>query len=197
MSRMSTTPDHEPGHAADHAAHDHHAGHDHSGHGSQSLNQLSVSATIHCMTGCLIGDVTGMTIATALGWSNGASIALAVGLAFLFGYALTIRPVLRSGLPLAAAIPVALAADTLSITVMEVVDNAIMLLVPGAMDAGLTSPLFWGALTVALAVAFVVTVPVNRWLIARGKGHAVVHQFHGGDAHALHGAPEVPPAVRR
>ena len=157
---------------------------DHSSHASpqsgQALTRLAVSATLHCLTGCAIGEVLGMVIGTALGWSDLQTIALAVGLAFFFGYALTIRPVLRSGLTLSAAIPIALAADTLSITVMEVVDNAIMLLVPGAMDAGLTSPLFWGALAFALAVAFVVTVPVNRWLIARGKGHAVVHAFHGG-----------------
>ena len=122
-----------------------------------------------------------MVIGTALGWSDLQTIALAVALAFLFGYALTIRPILKSGLALAAAVRVALAADTLSITVMEIVDNAVMLLVPGAMDAGVDSLLFWGALAFALAVAFVVTVPVNRWLISRGKGHAVVHEYHGGD----------------
>jgi hypothetical protein len=145
-----------------------------------SLTKLAVSATLHCLTGCAIGEVLGMVIGTALGWSNFATIVLAVVLAFFFGYALTIRPVLRSGLPLKAAIGVALAADTVSIAVMEIVDNAVMLLVPGAMEAGLTSWLFWGALAFALAVAFVVTVPVNRWLISRGKGHAVVHQYHGG-----------------
>jgi hypothetical protein len=145
-----------------------------------ALTRLAVSATLHCLTGCAIGEVLGMVIGTALGWSDLQTVALAVGLAFVFGYALTVRPVLRSGLPLRAAVRVALAADTLSITVMEVVDNAIMLLVPGAMDAGLVSPLFWGSLALALAVAFVVTVPVNRWLIARGKGHAVVHQLHTG-----------------
>ncbi|MGY1723072.1 DUF4396 domain-containing protein [Blastococcus sp. SYSU DS0533] len=144
----------------------------------RALTRLAVSATLHCLTGCAIGEVLGMVIGTALGWSDGATIALAVGLAFLFGYSLTITPVLRSGLPLRAAVRVALAADTLSILVMEVVDNGIMLLVPGAMEAGLASPLFWGALAVALAVAFVVTVPVNRALIARGRGHAVVHRYH-------------------
>lgn len=155
----------------------------------RALTRLAVSATLHCLTGCAIGEVLGLVIGTALGWSTLQTIALAVGLAFLFGYALTIRPVLRSGLPLSAAIPVALAADTLSITVMEVVDNAVMLLVPGAMHAGLASPLFWGALAFALTVAFVVTVPVNRWLIARGRGHAVVHQLHaGGDRDHAHSA---------
>ena len=167
---------------------------DHSSHATpaegRALTRLAVSATLHCLTGCAIGEVLGMVIGTALGWSDLQTVALAVGLAFLFGYALTIGPVLRSGLPLSAAIPVALAADTLSITVMEVVDNAIMLLVPGAMDAGLDSVLFWGALAFALAVAFVVTVPVNRWLIARGKGHAVVHRYHvpAGESHAGAGA---------
>ncbi|WP_117213430.1 DUF4396 domain-containing protein [Allorhizocola rhizosphaerae] len=143
-----------------------------------SLTRLAVSATLHCLTGCAIGEVLGMVIGTALGWSDLATIALAVALAFLFGYALTIRPVLRSGLPLRQAIRVALAADTVSIAVMEIVDNAIMLAVPGAMEAGLASWLFWGSLAFALAVAFVVTVPVNRWLIGRGRGHAVVHQYH-------------------
>lgn len=156
-------------------------------HGSASLTKLAVSATLHCLTGCAIGEVLGMVIGTALGWSNFATIVLAVVLAFFFGYALTIRPVLRSGLPLKAAIGVALAADTVSIAVMEIVDNAVMLLVPGAMEAGLTSWLFWTALAFALAVAFVVTVPVNRWLISRGKGHAVVHQYHGGhESHEGH-----------
>jgi hypothetical protein len=157
---------------------------DHSQHGTaaegRALTRLAISATLHCLTGCAIGEVLGMIIGTALGWSDLQTVALAVGLAFLFGYAFTIGPVMRGGLALRAAVPVALAADTLSITVMEVVDNAIMLGVPGAMDAGLTSPLFWGALAFALLVAFVVTVPVNRWLIARGKGHAVIHQYHRG-----------------
>ena len=142
------------------------------------LTRLAMSATLHCLTGCAIGEVLGMVIGTALGWSDVQTIVLAVALAFVFGYAFTIGPVMRSGLALRAAIPVALAADTVSITVMEIVDNAVMLLVPGAMDAGLGSWLFWGALAFALAVAFVVTVPVNRWLIARGRGHAAVHRFH-------------------
>ena len=145
---------------------------------SAALTRLAVSATVHCLTGCAIGEVLGMVIGTALGWSDLQTVALAVALAFFFGYALTIRPVLRSGLSLRAAVPVALAADTLSITVMEVVDNGVMLAVPGAMEAGLSSGLFWGSLAFALAVAFVVTVPVNRWLLARGRGHAVVHQHH-------------------
>jgi hypothetical protein len=146
--------------------------------GRRELNRLAVSATVHCLTGCAIGEVLGMVIGTAMGWSDAATVALAVALAFFFGYSLTIAPVLRSGLALRAAVGVALAADTLSIAVMEVVDNAIMLLIPGAMEAGVGSLLFWGSLAVALAIAFVVTVPVNRVLIGRGKGHAVVHQYH-------------------
>lgn len=147
-------------------------------HDPRALTRLAVSATLHCLTGCAIGEVLGMVVGTALGWSDLQTVALAVALAFLFGYALTVRPVLRSGLPLRAAVRVALAADTVSIAVMEVVDNGVMLAVPGAMEAGLASPLFWGSLAVALAVAFVVTVPVNRWLISRGRGHAVVHRYH-------------------
>ncbi|HEV2091882.1 MAG TPA: DUF4396 domain-containing protein [Rubrobacter sp.] len=143
-----------------------------------SLNRVAFSATAHCLTGCAIGEVLGLVIGTALGWSNVATIALAVALAFLFGYSLTMLPLLRSGMALAAVLPVAFAADTLSITVMEIVDNLIMLAVPGAMEAGPTSLLFWGSLAFALAVAFVAAFPVNRYLIARGKGHAVVHQHH-------------------
>ena len=143
-----------------------------------SLNRLAFSATAHCLTGCAIGEVLGMVIGTALGWSDFATIALAVALAFFFGYSLTMLPLLRSGFALATVLPLAFASDTLSITVMEIVDNLIMLAVPGAMDAGLTSPLFWGALAFALAVAFVAAFPLNRYLIARGKGHAVVHRHH-------------------
>ena len=143
-----------------------------------ALTRQAVSATAHCLTGCAIGEVLGMVIGTALGWSNLATIALAVALAFLFGYALTIGPILRASIALSTAIPLTLAADTVSITVMEIVENVIMLVIPGAMESGVTSWLFWGSLAVALAVAFVVTVPVNRWLIARGRGHAVVHQYH-------------------
>ena len=146
----------------------------------QSLNRVALAATAHCLTGCAIGEVLGMVIGTALGWSDWQTIALAVGLAFLFGYGLTALPLLRSGLALSAALPIALAADTVSIAVMEIVDNAVMLLVPGAMEAGLANGLFWGALAFALAVAFAVAFPVNRWLISRGKGHAVVHQYHEG-----------------
>jgi hypothetical protein len=162
---------------SEHAMHEHGPGTTTNGFASVPWS-VAASATLHCLTGCAIGEVLGMVIGTALGWSDGATIVLAVILAFLFGYSLTIAPVLRTGLPLRAALGVAFAADTLSIAVMEIVDNAVILLVPGAMEAGLTSLLFWGSLAFALVVAFVVTVPVNRWLIARGKGHAVVHQYH-------------------
>ena len=135
-------------------------------------------ATAHCLTGCAIGEVLGVVIGTALGWSDAGTIALAIGLAFLFGYGLTSLPLLRRGMALATVIPIALAADTVSIAVMEVVDNAFLLWYPGAMDAGLGDFLFWGSLTLALAIAFVVTVPVNKAMIARGRGHAVVHAHH-------------------
>ncbi len=145
----------------------------------QSLNSVALSATLHCLTGCAIGEVLGVIIGTALGWGNLPTIALAIVLAFFFGYSLTMVPLLRAGLAVAAAVPLALASDTLSIAVMELVDNGVLLLVPGAMEAGLAEPLFWGSLAFALAVAFGAAYPVNRWLIARGKGHAVVHAHHG------------------
>src|SRR5215207_9621451 len=147
-------------------------------HAHQSINRVAFSATVHCLTGCAIGEVLGMVIGTALGFSDLETIALAVVLAFFFGYALTSLPLLRSGMALAAVVPIALASDTISITIMEIVDNAIMLLIPGAMEATLDDPAFWAALAVALAIAAAAAYPVNRWLIARGKGHAVVHQHH-------------------
>ena len=138
----------------------------------------AVSATLHCLTGCAIGEVLGMVIGTSLGWSTLPTVVLSIALAFLFGYSLTMRPVLRAGVTFRRAISVALAADTLSITVMEIVDNGIVVVIPGAMDAGPLSLLFWASLAVAFAVAFVLTVPVNRWLISRGRGHAVMHEYH-------------------
>jgi hypothetical protein len=146
---------------------------------NSSLNRTAFSATLHCLTGCAIGEVLGIVIGTALGWSTVATIALAIVLAFLFGYGLTMLPLLRSGMALGAALPLAFASDTLSITVMEIVDNLIIVVIPGAMDAGLGSLFFWGSLAFALAVAFVAAFPVNRYLISRGKGHAVVHKHHG------------------
>ena len=144
----------------------------------QSLNRVAFSATVHCLTGCAIGEVLGMIIGTALGWSDFQTIALAVALAFFFGYSLTLLPLLRGGVALGAALPIAFAADTISITIMEIVDNAIVLLIPGAMEAGLTNLLFWASLAVALLIAGAVAYPANRWLIARGRGHAVVHAHH-------------------
>jgi hypothetical protein len=147
------------------------------------MRQLAFSATLHCLTGCAIGEVLGMVIGTGLGWDDVPTILLSVVLAFVFGYSLTLRPLLASGLAFAAAARLALAADTLSITVMEIVDNAIMLVIPGAMESGPRSVLFWGSLAVALGIAFVAAFPVNYWLIRRGRGHAVVHQHHGHDGH--------------
>jgi len=162
-----------------------------------ALTSVALSATLHCLTGCAIGEVLGMVIGTALGFSDWGTIALAVALAFLFGYALTSLPLLRSGLALSAVVPIALASDTLSIAIMEVVDNALMLSIPGAMEAGLGDVLFWGALSVALVVAGMFAFPANRWLIARGKGHAVVHEtgIHGGPSPKLVGAIAVAAAL--
>jgi hypothetical protein len=164
--------------ASAHAHHDHHE----MPASGRALTGLAISATLHCLTGCAIGEVAGMAIGTALGFSNFATIVLAVALAFFFGYSLTSLPLLRAGLALGAVVPIALASDTLSIATMEVVDNLIMVTVPGAMHAGLGDLLFWGSLSFALAIAGVVAVPVNRYLIARGKGHAVVPEtgIHGG-----------------
>lgn len=158
----------------DHAMHSGHAG-----HGAQpSPGRLAFSATVHCLTGCAIGEVLGLVIATALGWADLPAILLAVVLAFMFGYGLTLRPLLAGGIGIAQALRLAFAADTLSIAVMEIVDNAIILAVPGAMDAGLTDILFWGSLVFALLVAFAAAFPVNLWLIRRGRGHAVIHGHH-------------------
>jgi Domain of unknown function (DUF4396) len=147
-------------------------------HAPPSLNRLAASATTHCLTGCAIGEVLGLVIGTALGWGNVATIALAIVLAFFFGYLLTSVPLLRSGLVLREIVPIALAADTVSIAIMETVDNAVILVIPGAMEAGLDSALFWGSLAFALAVAWVFAYPVNRYMIARGRGHAVVHEHY-------------------
>ena len=150
----------------------------HSPHAGPSLNRTAWSATLHCLTGCAIGEVLGMVIGTALGWGNVETIALAVVLAFLFGYALTIRPLLAAGLGFSQVLRLALAADTASITVMEIVDNLIMVAIPGAMDAPLDSLFFWGSLALSLVIAGIAAFPVNRWLIARGRGHAVAHAHH-------------------
>ena len=156
--------------------HAHHAHPTH--HAPPSLNGLALRATLHCLTGCGIGEVLGMVTGTALQWSNGATIAASVALAFVFGYAMTLRPLLRAGIAARTAARLAFAADTVSIVIMEIIDNAFMLVIPGAMDLPLSSPAFWGSLAASLVLAGVAAFPANRWLIARGRGHAVVHTFH-------------------
>ena len=161
---------------------------------------MAISATLHCLTGCAIGEILGLMIGTALGLGNLGTIAVAVGLAFLFGYALSTLPLLRAGLGLGAALTVVLAADTLSIATMEVVDNLVMAVIPGAMDAGLVNPVFWLSMMLALTVAFFAAWPVNRHLLARGKGHALTHHFHGVEPDgraALHPGPRHLDARRR
>jgi hypothetical protein len=178
-------------HHMDETHDDHHHHHHHELPTSgRALDGVALSATLHCLTGCAIGEIAGMVIGTAVGLSDWATVALSVALAFAFGYSLTSLPLLRAGLALAAVVPIALASDTLSIAVMEVVDNAIVLAVPGALDAGLGDVLFWGSLAFALAIAGAAAFPVNRWLIARGRGHAAVHRtgIHGGPPPALVGA---------
>jgi hypothetical protein len=159
-----------------------HVHHQHEHHGIEeekaSLTGLAVSATIHCLTGCAIGEVLGMVIGLALGWGNAGTVALSVVLAFFFGYSMALWPLLAGGMKFGTAARLALASDTLSITVMEIVDNTVVLLIPGAMDAGLTSLLFWASLALSLAVAFMAALPVNRWLISKGRGHALVHVHH-------------------
>jgi hypothetical protein len=171
------------------AVHDHH-GLPSSG---RALTRVALDATLHCLTGCAIGEILGMLVGTAIGFSNLATVALSIALAFAFGYGLTSMPLLRAGLALGAVVPIALASDTLSIATMEVVDNAIVLAVPGAMSAGLGELLFWGSLAFSLVVAGAFAVPVNRWLIARGRGHAVVHEtgIHGGPSARVVGAVAV------
>ncbi|MFF5161522.1 DUF4396 domain-containing protein [Streptomyces sp. NPDC000348] len=173
---------HRTGALHDHSAHENHEGHHgptahHVGHAGASWS-MAVKATLHCLTGCAVGEILGMVIGTALMWGNVATMTLAIALAFLFGYSFTLSAVVRAGLDLKSAVKVALAADTVSIAVMELVDNTIIALTPGAMDAHLSDGLFWSALLGGFAVAFLVTTPVNKWMIGRGKGHAVVHAHH-------------------
>ncbi|MGY1584689.1 DUF4396 domain-containing protein [Streptomyces sp. MN13] len=165
---------HGVGHAHDHGAH---AAHGHAHHRGASWG-MAAKATLHCLTGCAIGEILGMVIGTALLWGNVETMILAITLAFLFGYSFTLFAVRRAGLDFKSAVKVALAADTVSIAVMELVDNGIIALTPGAMDAHLSDGLFWGALLGGFAVAFLITTPVNKWMIGRGKGHAVVHAYH-------------------
>jgi hypothetical protein len=160
---------------SEHTEHTHGA---HAAHETQTLNRTAFSATVHCLTGCAIGEILGLVLGTAFGWSNGTTIAASIALAFFFGYSLTLLPLVRADLSLRQALPLAFASDTLSIGTMEIVDSLIVLAIPGAMDAGLGDALFWGSLAGALFIAFWAAFPVNRWLIARGKGHAVVHAYH-------------------
>lgn len=159
--------------------HDHHDHHDHDGHDLGGLNAMALSATLHCLTGCAIGEIAGLMIGTAVGLSTGWTIALAVSLAFLFGYTLSTFPLVKAGLGVGAALAVVFAADTLSIATMELVDNAVMAVIPGAMDAGLANWVFWVSMMIALTAAFLAAYPVNRYLLARGKGHALTHGYHG------------------
>lgn len=172
MEHSHTTANmhHDAGHDASHDA-------GHEGHGSSAA--MAVSATLHCLTGCAIGEILGLMIGTAIGLGTGWTIVLAVGLAFLFGYLLSTLPLVKAGLGFGAALSVVLAADTLSIATMEVVDNVVMAVIPGAMDAGLVNPIFWVGMMIALTAAFFAAYPVNRYLLARGKGHALTHRFHG------------------
>ncbi|MGK5740287.1 DUF4396 domain-containing protein [Micromonospora sp. URMC 103] len=165
-------PDHHPGTAAGHAGHP---------VATPATWAVAVAATLHCLTGCAIGEVLGMVVGTATGLHDVGTIVLSIALAFVFGYALTMRGVLRAGVGFRAALRVALAADTVSIAVMELLDNAVIVAMPGAMDAGVTTVLFWAALAFSLVVAFLVTTPINRWMISRGRGHAVVHRYHHAD----------------
>lgn len=163
---------------------EHHTDHKHMGrgnhdHGGMNLNKMAASATLHCLTGCAIGEVTGLIIGTALGWDALQTIALAVVLAFLFGFTLSTLPLKKAGLGFFAALSIVFAADTLSIATMEIVDNAVMAVIPGAMEAGLVSPLFWVSMPFALAVAYAAAYPVNRYLLSKGKGHALVMKYHG------------------
>jgi hypothetical protein len=168
-----TVPSHE------HDSHEHaHHNMDHSGHDMGSTNAMAVSATLHCLTGCAIGEILGLMIGTAIGLSNLTTIAVAIALAFLFGYSLSTLPLLKAGLPLGTALRVVLAADTLSILTMEIVDNLVMAVIPGAMSAGLVNAVFWVSMTISLTAAFFVAYPVNRYLLQRGKGHALTHEYH-------------------
>lgn len=161
----------------EHVSHDHEA-HQHHNHAHTDNRKMAVSATLHCLTGCAIGEVLGLIIGTLIGLPTGANIALAIGLAFVFGYALSLLPLLQGGLPFKKAFPIILAADTLSILTMEIVDNLVMVVIPGAMNAGLVNPLFWISMPISLTVAFFAAVPVNKYLLDRGKGHALVHDYH-------------------
>jgi len=150
---------------------------------TKNISSMAISATLHCLVGCALGEIAGLVIGTALGLPNYWTILLAIGLAFLFGYGLSALPLVKAGMKLSAVLPLVLAADTLSIATMELVDNLVMLTIPGAMDAGLVNPIFWMAMPVALTVAFLVAYPVNKYLLSRGKGHALMHSHHNHGGH--------------
>ncbi|WP_234816812.1 MULTISPECIES: DUF4396 domain-containing protein [Mycolicibacterium] len=179
---------------------DHHSAHNHSSHTDHehhtgNVNAMAVSATLHCLTGCAIGEIVGLIIGTALGFTNLATIALAVALAFLFGYTLSTLPLLKAGLAIGTALSVVLAADTLSIATMEIVDNLVMAVIPGAMNAGLVNPIFWIGMIIALSAAFFAAYPVNRYLLQKGKGHALTHPYHGGGSHDIAGIRRFIPSL--
>jgi len=174
---MSRNDEHRQHHGSA-RGHEHHHGHHSETYETSSLERTAFMATIHCLTGCTIGEVLGMVLGTALGWGNWPTVGLAVALALVFGYSMTLWPLRRVGMAWGTALGLAFASDTLSMATMELVDNAIMLVIPGAMEAGLPDPLFWGSLIVSLILAGAAAFPVNRWLIARGKGHALVHAHH-------------------
>lgn len=167
-----------------HATHHERASDTHDHRQMGGLNSMARSATLHCLTGCAIGEILGLMIGTAIGLSTGSTVAISIALAFLFGYTLSTFPLIRAGLGLGAALSIVLAADTLSILSMEVVDNAVMAVIPGAMDAGLVNVLFWVSMMIALTAAFLAAYPVNRYLLARGKGHALTHEYHHGATQA-------------
>jgi preprotein translocase subunit SecG len=175
---------------ADHAHHEDHDAHAH--HEMAGLNGMALSATLHCLTGCAIGEIAGLMIGTAIGLSTGWTIVLAVSLAFLFGYTLSTFPLVKAGLSVGAALAVVFAADTLSIAVMEVVDNLVMASIPGAMEAGLVNWIFWVSMMIALTAAFFAAYPVNRYLLSRGKGHALTHAYHGGTGEVTGGRRFIP-----
>jgi preprotein translocase subunit SecG len=183
--RRSTPGQHRATNSASSSTHDHetHDGH-HDHHDMGGLNAMALSATLHCLTGCAIGEIAGLMIGTALGMGTGPTIVLAVALAFLFGYTLSTFPLVKAGLSVGTALSIVFAADTLSIATMELVDNLVMALIPGAMEAGLVNWLFWVGMMIALTAAFLAAYPVNRYLLQRGKGHALTHQYHGSSGEA-------------
>jgi hypothetical protein len=176
MSTNDTHKNHETHPATSHESHHHEA---HTAHENSNLNSMAASATLHCLVGCAIGEVTGLVIGTVLGWGALETIALSVLLAFVFGFTLSTLPLTKAGLGFIAALSIVFAADTLSIATMELVDNTVMAMIPGAMSAGLVNPIFWVAMPISLAVAFLAAFPVNRYLLTKGKGHALVMKYHG------------------